>query len=336
MKPAACHLVTVGVLFFGLALPFEKLFAQAGEKEELVKLAAESYFRLGLQQAQEKREAYQQFCEATKKEFADAQSLGVKIIRPPVTSDGKPSFGTGIDPVNLKSVRGKRVAEFYKKEHRDEWVTRKFLAFEKRAERLKRIPMWEPPVLQMRSAEIGDCGYLFTEEEKDAGNRFNRADDELYCPEYERTPTPVEIIQVVNDSTIMATVDGVDCFIEGVQSKELSDGTRKSILSICYVHSTKQYVTVLGATRTLLLLKTVSDETQKKIFEYVKAHTPRAEKFGHFREWTDNKGEGLAFGMIVGKNDQQIVVVNENEKESKLEISSLSARDRQYLKDVSR
>ena len=338
------------------------LLAQNTAKERDRLAAAESYFRSGLEQANQKRVAYQPVCDAAKKEFIDAQSKAIKIIRPPVTADGKPVFGFGGSPVNTRTEKGKEFAEFYRRDDRDIWVRNLYDVFRQRAKRYNELPKWQSPILDLRNSIVGDCGHLIRETEIDLIRKYGigggggfgfggeGSADEMNTPmrrkvkivvedtlrpaEYERKKEPIEVKQVIDKSTFMGTVFQTDVFIEGIDTTKLTDDVIFGSNEIFWVSGTKKYTTVLGAERTLLVLKIASDETRKYLEEYVKLKLPSSIEYGFYRDWNDIKGDKIAFGMLQKKDGPSILVSDEGGKEFKIELTQLSLKDRQFIRDV--
>ena len=150
----------------------------------------------------------------------------------------------------------------------------------------------------------------------------------------DETAEPIEVKQVIDKSTFMGTVFQTDVFIEGIDTTKLTDDVIFGSNEIFWVSGTKKYTTVLGAERTLLVLKIASDETRKYLEEYVKLKLPSSIEYGFYRDWNDIKGDKIAFGMLQKKDGPSILVSDEGGKEFKIELTQLSLKDRQFIRDV--
>ncbi|MCY3011871.1 MAG: hypothetical protein NTY42_18885 [Planctomycetota bacterium] len=205
-----------------------------------------------------------------------------------------------------------------------------------KANRLNQLATWEPPILDLRYATTGDCGHFILESiDTNYGVRHEEGKPSE-APYYRRDPAPIKVRQIIDEKTILAEVNGVDAMIEGLQTRTLTDDQAIRVDSIGYVHSTKQFKTLLGATRTVNLIKIISDENAKKIKEYVVPRIPIRKDFRHSRQWKDTQSNSLVFGAVIRNDAKTIVIVDDDGTEVSIEISKLSAIDRQYLKDISR
>ncbi len=309
--------------------------AQDNDRTGIAKIATESYFRLGCAQAAKKREIQQRAAEHALKQFADVQAKAYRIVRnrQPAEFQGIGGYGSApIGPIAIKNEKGRETAEFAKREDRDAWVDHHYKIFKEKAKRLNELPTWAPPVLDVRVAGIGDCGQLISEiDDSPYGWEEN-----MDLPNYRRELATITVVQVVDDRTILANVNGVDTLIEGVQTSTLTDDRKVQIASIALLHSTKQYTTVLGASRKVFLLKLASKETEKTIRDYTSSRIPKRIEFGHSRPWKNVKNELLSTGVFRRKDDKSILVIGEDGTEKSIEITLLSSQDRQYIKDVAR
>lgn len=139
------------------------------------------------------------------------------------------------------------------------------------------------------------------------------------------------IDQIINENSLLMSNGGGSYILRGISTHNLVDDTPISIPGFCIVEGPESYTTVLGAKRTVIALRVLSNEqAEKMVLRAGKEFPPPFQ--GRTWETADRKFSTEA--EYVSHDKKTVTLRNREGKEITVEIIKLSRDDREWLRLV--
>jgi hypothetical protein len=198
-----------------------------------------------------------------------------------------------ISVVNRKNVR----EEIQKQQDR----------YYKLKQEIAQLSAYSPP--RMRSLSVGSVGVL--EDENGKSLRL-------------------KVGQVLG-SRIMVENGDSDFLLEGFDVSSLADGDNFVLTDVCICEKNETLTTVIGAAKTVPVLRVAGDKELADAIQYCKDHPIEAKR--QTRLWSDSSGSFSVEGELLFNRKGKATIRKLDGKEIEVPLIKLSADDRKFIKD---
>ena len=140
----------------------------------------------------------------------------------------------------------------------------------------------------------------------------------------------VLVEQVTGEDTALVRTGG-NLYILEASMKSVIDDSFFHVARPVEVKGTRRYETVSGGSKTVRVLRMLSEEEYKRVVDYARANKPKPPK--NLRAWTDLQKKELVKAEFKSRIKDKVIVVTEDDKEVEIPYSSLSREDRLWIKD---
>lgn len=154
---------------------------------------------------------------------------------------------------------------------------------------------------------------------------------EIGLPVQMSRPTSVEVQQVISDNRALISFGPAPFIYEGPELAGTVDGQRIDMTKISIVDKTETYETVLGGSRTVLVVRALTDDELREAVRYRNENWPK--ELSKFRTWTDASGTYSVDAAFVSCSRGRVTLKKSDGTELTLPLAKLSPEDRAYAKD---